>query len=279
MKSSKYDPKFNPAIWKRPSWRHFVNYHILCGEKSVGKTTLYYEGWHELASVGVYRDMDLDKVTLVEPTKRINRFDIVRKQHGLLKLDSWLDCDGESFGKLFCQLMDDSGDVLEPGSETKPAVRALKKCRSGITLIIPAHLFDMSERTRKAAIKKLQHFHSPFLGKCRIAFWKNTKCRLVISQAGDLLPKDGKELPKSLQSNIQEVVRKSGLADYCKRTLVVDSFPENGWDVCRLAHRGRGLSLSSRPAGICSAGVALAWIMGLLPEKRLAGCGFVVDTY
>jgi hypothetical protein len=273
MKRSLFESTFNPSKWKRPSRLDLVSYHIAVGDSGVGKTTLFYQGWRELSEVGIYARADLNVLGEVEPSQNFSRFSIPRRQCGFFRVDSWIDGEGEKFQE-FCSTAAQWGDGPKESAEVQ---KVLTKCSAGITVVVPAAVLEWNqaglEKSCVPICKLINEF--VFATGC---FGRNRKCNLIISQAGDILPPKGKVLSNKLKDKVRTILEKSTLEHHCEHALVVDSLANDPIGVCRLSKEGRKIVLKNSDARMCSAGTALAIVMGVIPKKGADEWGFTVST-
>lgn len=279
MKFQKLERNFSPREWRRPSYLKFVNNFIGFGDSGVGKTTLFYHGLHELAEAGVYRREDLNRLADPGSTQNFTRFSIERRKLGFWDIDSWIDGEGEKYQQLCRELNAGAGDSAKKkkSDELDHTRKAVEKCSANMTLVIPASSFMGGSRILKSEIDAIggvvDHVLRP-TGLLR----RQKKCTLLISQATDSLSPGGKKLPEEFTKNIRTLFKKTDLGHYCKHALVVDSLADDRFDVCRLRADGRRLALREESSRMCSAGTAMAWIMGLLPAKEAANWGFSISA-
>ena len=285
MRVNNLEQYFDPQEWKRPTLSHRVRNFIAFGSLGVGKTTLYHHGWRELAEHGIYQKKDIRQLMGVEPTAHITRLNIPRRKHGLRLIDSWIDAEGEKFHRITQLLLDCQKLPKQKKAKGAPVdndclagtIAAITKCKSGIILIIPSYLFMMKKDSLKTTIKEIDRVVNQFLRGNGI-FGRNLKCSLLVTQSAIPLPKTGDKLPSDFCENIRYVMQASSLDRHCQQALVVESLPSKGTKVCGLKYEGSKLLPDNPSARFCSAGTALAWVMGILNTKCSEEWGFVVSA-
>ena len=275
-----HDPQFRPPgilgrtltkIGKVTCWPTAKS-HILCGATGAGKSTMIYQGLHELSEAGVYAKNDVSHLGLpIENTEDPSRFTIERE--GLLEgIDSWIDIKGEDFSQAFA--------LGGKAAQVQPELEAFLKQVNVIVMVMPAQalldIYRRRESPNAQDVKLIQGFTQRIndLHPSVLKIIKRVGFRwyFIVNQCAHVkLAKD--ENYKKLISAIRHFSDKTGFKKACKYAILCDSKPdvasELGNKISVLDPGGkRRLNVTLQgEAEICSAGVALGIILGRLRPK------------
>jgi hypothetical protein len=280
----RYEHQYSPSGWifKRPVWYKFTNYYLFLGETGVGKTTMLYEGLHELASCQAYQKNDLDILSKPTQTTSISRFSLERRSL-INMVDAWIDIDGTRFTEAF------SVGGSYQGQEKN--FESILKTVNVMIMTVSAHqilwLKSLNDDDGSGTKIAQDYIHGlnerltqlfPSFGKkiMRAGFtW-----RLVVTQCGDVCRNENgyNELCEALK----DFTRKTGFNRSTKTAILCESKPEQAEalevGVAKVLNDPKnGLRIDS-DEGIktCSAGIALGIIIGKIDASSQHNA-FIVD--
>ena len=281
----RYEHEYSPTGWifNRPVWYKFTNYYLFLGETGVGKTTMLYEGLHELASCQAYQKNDLDILSKPTQTTTISRFSLER-QSLINMVDSWIDIDGTRFTEAFSV-----GGVYK-GQEKN--FESILKTVNVMIMTVSAHqilwlksLDDDGNGSGTIIAQAYIHgLHNrmnqlfPSFGKkiMRAGFtW-----RLVVTQCADVLRNENGY--QQLSDALKHFTDKTGFKRFTKQAILCESKPDQAEAmevaVAKVLNDPKnGLRIDSNEnIKACSAGIALGIIIGKI-DASSQHHAFIVD--
>ncbi|MBK1829589.1 hypothetical protein JIN77_02540 [Verrucomicrobiaceae bacterium R5-34] len=280
-KLPRLDRPFKPGYWIKPNLLLPGKSFVLCGERSEGKSTLLDSGLTELAKIGYYREEDVDEFDgeFATNTTAISRFSLQRNNR-LKPADSWIDCDGLQFSKVFID-RDTSRDDYKNLSKIYSKVDAMVLVVSVQRLVdLHTHFKSQNDGIRKGSSdvidryrESIEHLTPTFCSKLwSISSFQLSKIffkwHFVVTQVGDFT--QCRDDWKELKDAVNFFSKKTGLRKLCSHAYLCDSkhkpLESMGVAVAKPAWASEtsyDLKLQGpRNAMICTAGAALSTILG-----------------